>query len=62
MLSRIRPDAFQKQLLPVSIIQENIPESYTTDIFHVHYLYFTQKVNSKKKVVGFVFKTQPHFY
>ena len=53
----------KKQLPPVSIVKEDISEFYaiTTDIFHVHHLYVTQKVNSKKKVVGFLsFKTQPN--
>jgi hypothetical protein len=45
----------KKQLPPVSLIKEDSSEFYaiTTDIFHVHHLYFTQNVNSKKKVVGF---------
>ena len=53
----------KKQLPPVSMVKEDISEFYatTTDIFHVHHLYVTQKVNSKKKVVGFLsFKTQPN--
>ena len=53
----------KKQLPPVSIVKEDISEFYaiTTDIFHVHHLYVTQKINSKKKVVGFLsFKTQPN--
>lgn len=47
----------KEQLPPVPIIQEYIPEFYavTTDIFHVYHLYFTEKVNSKKKSLGFVF-------
>ena len=53
----------KKQFPPVSLVKEDISEFYaiTTDIFHVHHLYVTQKVNSKKKVVGFLsFKTQPN--
>ena len=53
----------KKQLPPVSMVKEDISEFYaiTTDIFHVHHLYVTQKINSKKKVVGFLsFKTQPN--
>lgn len=45
----------KKQLPPVSIVKEDGSEFYATtaDVFHVLHLYFTQKVNSKKKVVGF---------
>ena len=53
----------KKQLPPVSIVKEDGSEFYATtaDVFHVLHLYFTQKVNSKKKVVGFLsFKTQPN--
>lgn len=53
----------KKQLPPVSLVEEDISEFYATatDIFHVRHLYRVQKLNSKKKVVGFLsFKTQPN--
>ena len=48
---------FQKQFQPVPIVQEDGSELYavTADVFHVYHLYFTQKINSKKKPLGFVF-------
>ncbi len=46
---------FQKQFQPVPIVQEDSSELYavTADVFHGYHLYFTQKINSKKKSLGF---------
>lgn len=48
---------FEKQFPPVSLIEEDVSEFYTTgtDIFHMHHIYLDKKINSKKKSLGFVF-------
>lgn len=48
---------FKEKLPPVPVVQEYSSELYavTADVFHGYHLYFTQKINSKKKSLGFVF-------
>ncbi len=46
---------FNEKIPPVPVVQEYSSELYavTADVFHVYHLYFTQKINSKKKLLGF---------
>jgi len=48
---------FEKKFPPVSIVRGKSSKLYavTTDTFHRYHLYFTKRVNSNKKSLGFVF-------